>query len=77
MDRLSPVYTVQTNPGSTRVKTNSASTRLWLHGQISTTRVNTKLGRTRVNFSHAGQLFAFPGEVIVLCNQVYCFVHSR
>ena len=77
MDRLSLVYTAQTNPGSTRVKTNPASTRLWLHGQISTTRVNTKLGRTRVSFSHAGQLFAFPGEVIVFCNQAYCFEHSR
>ena len=36
------------------------------------TRVNSKLGRTRVSFTHA-----FPGEVIVFCNQVYCFEHSR
>ena len=58
-------------------QTNPGSTRLCSHGQIPTTRVNTKLGQTRVSFSHAGQLFAFPGEVIVFCNQVYCFEHSR
>ena len=62
---LCPVYTAQTNPGSTR---------LCSHGQIQKTRVNTNLGQTRVCFSHAGQLVAFPGEVIVFCNQVYCFV---
>ena len=65
---LSPVYTAQTNPGSTR---------LCSHGQIPKTRVNTNLGRTRVSFLHAGQLVAFPGEVIVFCNQVYCFVNSK
>ena len=64
----------QTNPGSTRVKTNPGSTRLCSHGQIPNMRVNTNLGRTRVSFSHASQLVAFPGEDIVFCNQVYCFV---
>ena len=52
------------------------STRLCSHRQIPTTRVNTKLGWTRVSFSHAAQLFAFPGEVIVFCNPVCCFEHS-
>ena len=28
------------------------------------TRVNTNMGRTQVSFSHAGQLVAFPGEVL-------------
>ena len=62
------VYTAQTNPGSTR---------LCSHGRIPKTRVNTNLGRTRVSFSQTGQLVAFPGEVIVFCNQVYCFEYSR
>ena len=43
----SPVYTAQTNPGSTR---------LCSHGQKPITRVNTNLGRARVNFSPVCQL---------------------
>ena len=76
-DTSSPVYTAQTNPSSTRVKTNPGSIRFCSHRQIPKTRVNTNLGRTRVSFSHAGQLVAFSGEVIVFCNRVYCFEHSR
>ena len=65
---LSPVYTAQTNPGST-----------WLCSNVQKpkTPVNTNLGRTRVNFSHAGQLVAFTGEVIIFRNQVCCFVNFR
>ena len=49
----SPVYTAQTNPGSTPIKTNPRSTQLSSHGQKPKTRVNTNLGRTRVNFESA------------------------
>ena len=75
-NHLSPVYTAQTNPGSTRVKTNPGSIQLCSQGQKPKTPVNTNLERTRVNFSHAGQLVAFTGEVIIFRNQVYCFVNS-
>ena len=67
-DNLSPVYTAQTDPGSPQ---------LCSHGKKPKTRVNTNLGRTRVNFSYADQQVAFTGEVIVFCNQVYCFVNCR
>ena len=66
---LSPVlYTAQTNPGSTR---------FYSHGEKTKTRVNTNLGRARVNSSHAGQLVVFAGDVTIFCNRVYCFVNSR
>ena len=74
---ISPVYTARTNPGLTQVKTNPGSAQLCSHGQKPKTRVNTNLGRTRVNFSHAGQLVAFTGEVIIFRNQVYCFEYSH
>ena len=60
-----PVYTGQTNPGSTRLCSPARTN--------TKTRVNTNLGRARVSFSHAGQLVAFTGEVIIFCNQVHCF----
>ena len=75
-NHLSPVYTAQTNPGSTRVKTNPGSIQLRSHGQKPKTPVNTNLGRTRINFSCAGHLVAFTGEVIIFRYQVYCFVNS-
>ena len=46
-------------------------------GQIQKTSVLAQNWANQVSFSHAGQLVAFPGEVIVFCNQVYCFEHSR
>ena len=43
---------------NSHTQTNPGSTQLCSHGQKPKTSVNTNLGRTRVNFSHAGQLVA-------------------
>ena len=44
---ISPVYTAQTNPGSTRLKLTRVSF------SLEKCRVNTNLGRTRVSFDFA------------------------
>ena len=49
-NHLSPVYTAQTNPGSTRVKTSPGSIQLCSHGQKPETPVNTNLGEPGLIF---------------------------